>query len=1201
MLNFERIELLGFKSFADKVSIDLLDGITGIVGPNGCGKSNVADAIRWVLGEQSAKQLRGGSMQDVIFNGTQSRKSLSYCEVSLYFNNTNKVFPSLEYEEVVFTRKLFRSGESEYYLNKQECRLKDIVDLLHECGVSKEGYTIIGQGKVSEILSSKPEDRRAIFEEAVGIAKTKKDRKETLNRIERINDNITRVSDIITERERQLKPLSDQAEKTRKYRDFSEKLKYHEINTYLYKFDNASDTKKKISDKIQGYSEAVIARNNELNDVVKAYNEKNEKLNGLDENLREVNQMITEKAVNIEKQTGEAKVFGEKIAYFKRENERLDEEIKSCNSKTEELKYNLKVQKDFKAKSEKEKLELESKSGEISKKLLELNEEIRIGESKVRSVQRQVLSSAESLADINKNIGALSGEENAISDRQKTVTQKLNELIGKIAAVTLEKENNEKALAEVEEKYNSVKEQIALAESKISEINGEISATNQKIYSLNEKLVSADAGLKFYTNVKSSYENYNISIQNLFKASKQNKEVEKRIIDTVASIIRTDRKYETAISIALGSSAQNVLTESSDDATYLVKFMKSEGLGRITCLPLDSIRGRMESGDIIDAKREKGAYGLATELVQFDKKYVDVVKMLLGNTLIVEDEDCANQIFKKYRNSFKIITLGGAVYSSSGAITGGSLARHEEGGLLSVDRKLGEYQEALNRFGAEKNKLEEENKKALEKVNAKVEELDKLNSELDELKRSSSDYREKITVEEEIISSLKSEAEQNEGDIAAISARLDAIKREYSEKQADTDKILKSKAEASSDEQKHQEYFDKIRSSRDELLDENTKIQTELASIKSEIEACISEIERINKELDDLAKKSANDEILIQNNEKIIESIKLEAEKVTLSDEERKELEDLRSKLDEFEKTKEMLNEDIKQLNLKRDVLQEDINKNTDRKNLEEINLAKVDSDLEHMAENIFNEYQVTYETCQVFRDENYDISLSGGEIQSLKRSISSLGSINPNAIEEYNELNESYQELVTQRDDLYKAQEDLLKVVNDLTSDMTVAFDEGFKKIRTNFTKIFKELFGGGTADLIIEESQTEDPLDAGIEIVAEPPGKKLQKISLLSGGEMSLTAIAILFAILKLRPMPFCVLDEIEAALDDANVERFANYLRKFSQETQFICITHKKVTMEKADGLFGVTMPEKGVSSIVSVKLADIENTELLKDAK
>ena len=1197
MLNFERIELLGFKSFADKVKIDLLDGITAIVGPNGCGKSNVADAIRWVLGEQSAKTLRGSSMQDVIFNGTQSRKSLSYCEVSLYFNNTDKLFPSLEYNEVVMTRKLYRSGESEYYLNRQPCRMKDLIDALHECGVSKEGYTIIGQGKVSEILSSKPEDRRAIFEEAVGIAKTKRDRKETMSKLSRTNDNITRVSDIITERERQLEPLRKQAEKTRANRALSEQLKFHEINTYLYKYENASETKRKINDRIVGLTEEIEARKKELNETVLLYNKHQEEIKSADDFLRALGNEITDRSVDLEKQSGEAKVFAEKASFFRSENERLDNENKLGEAKIEENKTALTDKKNYSASCNKEIDDLTKKSAEISKKIASLTAEISKGEDLAESVQNQVIKSVESLADINKNLGALSSEQTVISTQQKAIVEKVNSLVDKYTVLSVENEQNKAEVKTLEEFIETTKASVKDREESISSTNKYLESVDNKIYALKTKLTGEETSLKLYQGLKNSFEGYSHSVKSLMNASKSNAELAKKIKGVVASIISTDKKYETAIETAIGGALQNVVTDNPSDAEFVINYLKRTDGGRVTILPVTSVKPRFNGSEILSASKERGSLGFANELVKYDGYFENVIMHLLGNTLICDTLQEATQIAKKYKFAFKIVTLDGDVLSQSGSMTGGS-RRKNDANLLGVDRQLEELQQAIDKDNKDIAILTANKNNLLSQVNEDVELLNKENFALNEAKQKVLSLREKINSSESILAETQKEIEKNKDDIAVISNRLSEISMAYSDIEAGNEKINKEKENASREQSEHRELFQELRKQRDEVLRENTEVQAKLSYLRSEISSASAEIERLTAEIETVKENIAKNEQTRENNLKIIENLTRKAEQVALSAEDKQVLEDLRRQQAEFDKKKEKLNELIAQDNLKREVLQADIDKNTEKRANEDVNYAKVDSELEFMSQNIFTEYQLTYETCKPLRDENYEIATSHQEISTLKRKIAALGSINPNAIEEYNELSESYNELVSQRDDLYKAQDDLQKVIDDLTKEMTLTFNDGFKTIRSNFTKIFKELFGGGTADLIVEESTTGDPLDAGIEIVAEPPGKKLQKISLLSGGEMSLTAIAILFAILRLRPMPFCVLDEIEAALDDANVARFAKYLKNFSKETQFICITHKKVTMENADGLFGVTMPEKGVSSIVSVKLKDAIDMEGIK---
>ena len=1198
MLNFERIELLGFKSFADKVKIDLLDGITAIVGPNGCGKSNVADAIKWVLGEQSAKTLRGTSMQDVIFNGTQSRKSLSYCEVSLYFNNTEKIFPSLEYSEVVMTRKLYRSGESEYFINRQPCRMKDIVDALHECGVSKDGYTIIGQGKVSEILSSKPEDRRTIFEEAVGIAKTKRDRKETINKLSRTNDNIMRVSDILTERERQLEPLSRQAEKTRAHRALAEDLKMHEINEYLYKFENSNEVKNKIQDRIQGLKENIDVRKQELEETIRVYNEHQSQISSADETIKYLNEQITERAVDIEKQSGVAKVFAEKISFFRSEIERLESENQKSQEKSSELTKTLAFKKEYGKKCNSEIDSLTLKATEISKKITELTEEINRGEDYDQEVQSQVLKNVEYLADIKQNIGALSSEESVISERQKGVVLKVNDLCDKYENLSIDTDNAKFDLEEAEALNQKLNEDIKDKSIDVSSTNEFISKIENEIYTVKSRLIGEETSLRFYTGLKESFNGYNSSVKNLMSACKNNSQLSSKVKGVVASIVSTDKKYETAIQTAIGGAMQNVVTANTDDAEYLINYLKKTEGGRVTFLPVSSVKPRYNSQEVIQASKESGALGLATNLVKYDSYYENVISFLLGGTLICETLEKATIIARKYRFAFKIVTLDGDVLSQSGSMTGGS-KRQNDTNLLSIDRSLNEFTEAVKKDKEELSRLERNKTELLERVNQEVDELDKLKLEHTETKQKIVLLREKINSQTITLKEIESEIEKNKDEIALITTRLAKIKEEVTGFTMGDEKLTKEKEDASKEQSKRREKFNELKRKRDEMLKENTDVQSRLSYLHAEISATEGDKERIVTEISSLETEREHNKEVILNDENIIKDLSLKAEKVALSQEEQQKLKELRNKLNEIDEQKVKLNEMILQDNLKREVLQADINKNQERKTQEEINYTKVDAELEFMSQNIFNEYQLTYETCRPFKQENYDISMSHQDIITLKRKIAQLGSINPNAIEEYNELSASYNELLSQRDDLVKAQEDLQKVIDDLTKEMTLTFNEGFKTIRSNFTKIFKELFGGGTADLIVEESLTGDPLDAGIEIVAEPPGKKLQKISLLSGGEMSLTAIAILFAILRLRPMPFCVLDEIEAALDDANVDRFANYLRNFSKETQFICITHKKVTMEHADGLFGVTMPEKGVSSIVSVRLADVTDIEDLRN--
>lgn len=1190
MLNFERIELLGFKSFPEKIKIDLLDGITAIVGPNGCGKSNIADAIKWVLGEQSAKTLRGSSMQDVIFNGTALRKKLSYCEVSLYFNNENNLFPSKPHSQVVITRKLFRSGESEYMINKQTCRLKDIIQTLHECGVSKNGYTVIEQGKVSQILDSKPEDRRAIFEEAVGISKTKQDRKESMAKLARTEDNISRTDDILAERKKQLDPLARQAEKTRAHRKLSEDLKYQEVNTYVYKYETANDTKNGILETINGYDEALSVHKKDFEDVSLSRDNHQNEINEADAKLRIINEKITEKAVINERRINEDNRARDRIAYFVQENEKYKNEIEEGETQKVDNLKNIEFNKKLINESNKKIKDLNKRSRELNVEIDRITDEMSSKEKNAFNAQSKVLESVESLADINKNIGALSSEENVITSQQKEIVEKVNSLVEKYGYYEKELDLAKEELKKNEEIITSNKDKIKSLEGSISSSNEFIAKLDNEISQLKNKISIEEARLNFQQSLKDNFEGFGYTVKNLLRQAQIDKELGRRVKGTVANIITTEKTYEYAIETVLGATLQNIITETGSDAEYIISYLKSNNGGRVTILPVNSIKRRENTYEINEAVGEIGAIGMATDLVKYDSYYENVVFYILGNTLIVNDITNARKIGEKYNYAFRILTLDGDIVSQNGTYSGGSKKTSGEANLLSVERRINELTEFLTGARVELEKKEKAREDLLQTLNEEVSELDRLNEESQEAKQQLGVLREKVTGCEEMISSINAEIESNKDQIAVIVTRLREIKSEYTNIEEGNTKIKQQKESAEESQKAEREKHLALQQEKEKLVSERNDVLNSIAVLNSDISIANANIQRLTEENASIDDKNKHRQELIENNIKIVDNIKQELEKKNLTADELKELEDLKKERDSFDERKIELNRLLALDNKNRDDIQAQIDQVIEKKNAQEVKLANVDSELQYMSEKIFTDYQMDYESCAKIKDENYDISTSQEKISSLNEQIRKLGSINPSAIEEYNELSESYNELLEQREDLVKAKESLQTVISDLTKEMDLTFNKGFETIRSHFSRVFKELFVGGRADLIIEESTTDDPLDAGIEIVAEPPGKKLQKISLLSGGEKTLTAIAILFAILKSRPMPFVVLDEIEAALDDDNVRRFSQYLAKFSKETQFICISHKKITMEYADGLFGITMPEKGVSSVVSVKLSD-----------
>ncbi|MBQ9782676.1 MAG: hypothetical protein IJW26_05825, partial [Clostridia bacterium] len=693
------------------------------------------------------------------------------------------------------------------------------------------------------------------------------------------------------------------------------------------------------------------------------------------------------------------------------------------------------------------------------------------------------------------------------------------------------------------------KEQIKDKEEEIRSTNEYIETLTRKISTLNIELSSKKTSLNLYSNLKDSFEGYNSSVRRLMQSAKTNATINGKIKGLVATAISTEQKYETAIQTAIGGAMQNVIVDTPVDAEYLINYLKQNDIRAVTFLPITSVKTRSTTKELELALKENGAIGLANNLVKYDPYFENIVNHLLGGTLICKDLTSARIIAQKYRFSFKIVTLDGDVLSQSGSMTGGA-KRKDDTTLLSIDRKVNELTLEVENASKEIKRLEDNKAQLITLVNGQVDELNGLNTSLQDAKQNYAKLKEKIDYLESQLKSIEDEIEKNKDEIALIGARLQQIESEYTTIKQGNEILVKEKESASKEQDAHREQFEDLRRRRDTALERNTEIQSRLSYLRSEIASTNGDVARISNVVETLKGKIDANLNTIQSNEIIISKLKKEAENALLNDDEKNELNSLRQKRDEFDKAKAKLNEELERDDIKRGALQEDIDKNTEKLTIEKGELIKVDSDIEHLSDKISTSYGLNYEDCKKLREENYDVIKGQEEIISITKSIARLGNVNPSAIEEYEEYNSACQECITQRDDLVKAKEDLLKVIEDLTKEMTLTFDEGFKLIKENFSKTFKELFGGGRASLEILESQTGDPLDAGIEIVAEPPGKKLQKISLLSGGEMALTAIAILFAILRMRPMPFCVLDEIEAALDDANVDRFARYIKNFSK---------------------------------------------------
>lgn len=1188
-MNFEKVEIYGFKSFADKVEIKFGNGITGIVGPNGCGKSNVADAIRWVLGEQSPKALRGSSMQDVIFSGTQNRKSLSYCEVSLFFDNSSKIF-SIDYNEVIITRKLFKSGESEYYINKQPARLKDIVELLHECGIGKEGYSIIGQGKVEEIMSAKPEDRRMIFEEATGIAKFKARKNETERKLERSHENLVRHIDIISEIETQLGPLEKQAEKAKEYNELTAELKFHELNTYVHKVENVATAKDKIYTRIKGLDENAALCEKRLAEAQKEYDKIFSDINAADITLKNLNEELTEKLVSMERNSGEKRLFEQRISYLTGQIERAEKEIKENNAVIEDCKAafgkNSEELELTKAELDKE----NKKTVSLADRLSVLNEKISLGEELEKSNRKMVIESIENLTDVKVNQGTMSIERINLNEKKNELTEKLDSLSVKRDTLFTEKEKSDAEINELDRAVSELKNKIIEQENTVRDNNEKVAVIDNKIYSLNTVIASLTTRGNFYRQMRENYEGYSDAVKILLNKTKENSELKRRVKGVVAELIKSDKKYDIALETALGAAAQNIITANTDDAKYLIEYLKANKYGRITFLPISSVKPREKSAQALAAKNEKGALGIADEIVSYSPEYDNIISNLLGNTLIVDNLENARYIADKYRFAFKIVDLDGDVFSTQGSMTGGS-KKQEAVGILSGERRVEDVEKELKVRQSEMDALKNKKSEAENLRDKSLDDLSVINDMYDGKRQQSAAAREKLTATENSLIEVGKEIENTSDLIEEIDKRIARLEEEYVSVSSGGKALEEKRKGAKKLADEHEAEFEELKKNRDKVSEEFTAAQIKITELKGKASALAEDNARLSQAIIEAEKSNVDLERSNEGAREIIETIKRDREKITLTKNEQDLVNGLRAKIGEVETEKVGLKQKLDENDAKKQSITEEINVLTEKKHAEEISLTKIDSDLEYLGQSIFEDYQETYETAVKAKAENYDAAMGEKEIARIRKRRSSLGAINAAAIDDYKLLKERYDEKIAEKEDIEKAEDDLRQAIEKIKTEMLSQFDEGFKKINENFQRIFKELFGGGRAMLELDYSENPDKLEAGVEIIAEPPGKKLQKLSLLSGGEKALTAIAILFSILKLRPMPFCVLDEIEAALDEANVDRFARYLQKFSEETQFIVITHRKPTMEMADSLFGVTMQEKGVSKMVSVKLSDV----------
>ncbi len=1178
----KRMELQGFKSFADKTTLEFMPGITSVIGPNGSGKSNISDAIRWVLGEQSMKSLRGSKSEDVIFAGTQSRKSLGFAEVSIVIDNTDGKLP-IEYSEVTVTRRLYRSGETGYFINKAPCRLKDILELFMDTGIGKDGYSIIGQGKIDEILSNKSEDRRNIFEEAAGIVKYRVRKVESEKKLEQTKVNLLRINDILSEIEGNIEPLKIQADKAKKFLDLREELKSIEIGLFLYNIDTYKQ-------KIEEVTKDIEIMNNQKSEEENALENKQElkeklklELDELINKIEEMQNLSFESTNRIEKLNSEINVAQSRISNNEENYGRYALEIEEINERIKKLEEEkeTKIQKKTNLFSNREKFqkELEEKEtalAEISSKLTEQETKI---EEKKKVVQNNIDIKYEKLSDINTQKINYENYEK----REATVKTETQVTISELDQNRLSKEEISKGFYEIEGKKNNLTKQLNENTKEIELINKKIEEYDNTINDLLSESRIKESRLKFLIETEKEKEGYTKSVKSLLLACEKDSDLNRGVHGVLANLISAPKEYETAIEFALGAVLQNIVTEKEEDAKKLVEHLRKYNLGRASFLPISSVKGKKL--DKLIKNSLSGVIGIAADLVNYDKKYDGIVQNLLGRTVIVDTMDTGIVLAKQNGYSFKIVTLRGDIINPSGAISGGSVAtktvsilgRTNE--IESLEKNLKQIEEKLQKIKLDKQEYLSKN----ENIIGKTKELEKQLQEIDIV--YATEHQKVVFVEQNVLklevklASLKEEAKELQLKKEESLKLREQIEQEVSKIDKENDELnieIKSFADINSDNQKYV----------DDLNFDITNLKISVSSF-DESESSIDEmVERINEDIKNnkisIENKIADREKIVEDNNELkikIEQITQEIEKVKLdvetSGSKVEELKNLRiEKNKKLENTEGSIKEQLKII--------EDLKEQCSKLELKK---SKTDIELEQVINKMWEEYEVTPNNAKEYEKPS-NVTLVTKKVNELRNDIKALGSINVDSIEEYKQTKERYDFICEQRLDLENTSSKLKKVIQEMTNIMKEQFSKQFKIINKNFGEVFKELFGGGKAELKLLDE--DNILECGIDIEVQPPGKKLQNMMLLSGGERAFTAIALLFAILKINPSPFCVLDEIEAALDDVNVYRYAEYLKKFTTHTQFLVITHRKGTMEAADTVYGVTMEENGISKLLSMKL-------------
>ncbi len=1178
----KRLEMQGFKSFADKTVLEFMPGITTVIGPNGSGKSNISDSIRWVLGEQSIKSLRGTKSEDIIFAGTQNRKSLGFAEASIVIDNTDGKLP-IEFAEVVVTRRIFRNGESGYFINKAPCRLKDIQELFMDTGIGKDGYSIIGQGKIDDILSNKSEDRRNIFEEAAGIVKYRARKTESEKKLEQTKLNLLRINDILAEIEANIGPLKNQAEKAKKYLSLREELKSIEIGLFIYNIDTykvkIEELVKDIdiinSQKEDEESRLSVLQNlkenlkTELEEIISKIEETQNLGFESEKKIEQINSDINVQKTKIENNNQNSDTYLKEIEELKKRNAEILEEKENRINKKDNLLAN----------REKFVLELEEKEN----KLQELTSKLSKEEVEIEEKKKQVEKNTEAKYENREAINTLEVNNENLNKRSKTVKNEIQETISKLDEKRMLKSDLLKTFNEKESKRNECQKRLEDIKVKREEANAKITEFDNKINNLTQEYRIKDSKQKFLQEMEKEKEGYSRAVKSVLTQCEVDSNLNKGVRGVLASLITVPEEYQLAVETVLGQTLQNIVTETEEDAKKLIEYLRKNNLGRASFLPITSVKGK--NLDKLITNGTQGVIGVASKLIKTDKKYEEIISNLLGKTVIVNDMDTAIVIAKQNKYSFRIVTLKGDIINPSGAISGGSTTQ-KTNSIIGRTAQI----------------------KQLEK------EIEKIQKEIEKITKEKEDYENSIESLLEEITSIEASSRETEIEYATEEQRLESIEETISSLETKLDKLKTETNEIV-------ESIDKNKEEKAVIEQKNLELEQEITILNTAIQNFAEKNKENQKYIDDLNFDITNLKISVSSFdessnslEEILSRIENELQtNMSKIENKKQQSKNLKVENEELTKTIEELKQNIEQIKIEvstssetaQKLKQEKSNKNMaitkaeteieekykiieeikNQANKLEVKKSKLDVELEQIINKMWEDYEITPNTAGEFKKPN-NVAETTKEVKHLRDEIKNLGSINIDSIEEYKQTKERYDYMCEQRLDLENASSKLKKVIQDMTKIMKEQFEKQFNIINKNFGEVFKELFGGGKAELKLTDET--DILNCGIEIEVQPPGKKLQNMMLLSGGERAFTAIALLFSILRINPAPFCVLDEIEAALDDVNVYKFADYLKKFTGETQFLVITHRKGTMEAADTVYGITMEESGISKLLSMKL-------------